>query len=121
PRLFYLEWVDRRWADSHDTEQGQFTHRGVNKRSGSLPEPESGDSVKRVTALHIESRELGLVAVLDRVEDGGDGTTVPVDTKKGRPPASGQPWPADAVQLYVQAALLRDAGYSVDRGVLYYA
>lgn len=121
PRLFYFEWVDRRWADSHDTEQGQFTHRGVTKRSGALPEPDSGDSVKRVTALHIESRELGLVAVLDRVEDGGDGSTVPVDTKKGRPPASGQPWPADAVQLYAQAALLRDAGYSVDRGVLYYA
>ncbi|WP_338836405.1 CRISPR-associated protein Cas4 [Gordonia polyisoprenivorans] len=121
PRLFYFEWVDQRWADSHDTEQGHFTHRAVDKRTGSLPEPESGDPAKRVTSLRIESHALGLVAVLDRVEDGGDGTVVPVDTKKGKPAANGLPWSADVVQLYAQAALLRDAGYEVDRGVLYYA
>ncbi|MGW0038022.1 CRISPR-associated endonuclease Cas4g/Cas1g [Gordonia sp. NPDC003376] len=121
PRLFYFEWVDRRWADSHDTEQGHFTHRAVDKRTGSLPEPDSGDAAKRVTSLRIESHALGLVAVLDRVEDGGDGTVVPVDTKKGKPAANGLPWSADVVQLYTQAALLRDAGYEVDRGVLYYA
>ncbi|MGX7696248.1 CRISPR-associated endonuclease Cas1 [Gordonia polyisoprenivorans] len=121
PRLFYFEWVDQRWADSHDTEQGHFTHRAVDKRTGSLPEPESGDLAKRVTSLRIESHALGLVAVLDRVEDGGDGTVVPVDTKKGKPAANGLPWSADVVQLYAQAALLRDAGYEVDRGVLYYA
>ena len=121
PRLFYFEWVDQRWADSHDTEQGHFAHRAVDKRTGSLPEPESAEVPARVTSLRIESHALGLVAVLDRVEDGGDGTVVPVDTKKGKPAVNGLPWSADVVQLYAQAALLRDAGYEVDRGVLYYA
>lgn len=121
PRLFYFEWVDGRWADSHDTEQGKFAHRSVDRRAGSLPDPESEETLGRVTSFRIESEALGLVAVLDRVEDGGDGTVVPVDTKKGSPASSGLPWSADVVQVYAQAALLRDAGYEVDRGVLYYA
>ncbi|GAB05115.1 CRISPR-associated endonuclease Cas4/Cas1 [Gordonia amarae] len=121
PRLFYFEWVDKRWAPSHDTEHGSFVHRAVDKRAGSLPEPEDVGNGVKVTALQIESHALGLVAVLDRVDDGGDGTLIPVDTKKGKPSESGAPWSADVVQLYAQAALLRDAGYEVDRGVLYYA
>ena len=121
PRLFYFEWVDGRWADSHDTEQGKFAHRSVDRRAGSIPDPESDEVHGRVTSFRIESEALGLVAVLDRVEDGGDGTIVPVDTKKGSPSSSGLPWSADVVQVYAQAALLRDAGYEVDRGVLYYA
>ncbi len=121
PRLFYLEWVDRRWADSHDTEEGRFTHRAVDKRSGTLHEPDSDSPTAKVTSLHIESHALGLVAVVDRVDDGGDGTVVPVDTKKGKPSASGLPWSADVVQVYAQAAVLRDAGYEVNRGALYYA
>lgn len=121
PRLFYFEWVDKRWAPSHDTEEGLFVHRAVDKRSGSLPEPGDVGNGGKVTALHIESHALGMVAVLDRVDDGGDGTVVPVDTKKGKPSSSGAPWSADVVQIYAQAALLRDAGYEVTRGVLYYA
>lgn len=121
PRLFYLEWVDRRWADSHDTEAGKFTHRAVDKRTGSMPSPESQDSFGRVTSLQIESHTLKMVAIVDRIDDGGDGTVVPVDTKKGRPSESGLPWSADVVQLYAQAALLRDAGHEVNRGALYYA
>ncbi|MDY6810917.1 MAG: CRISPR-associated endonuclease Cas1, partial [Actinomycetota bacterium] len=121
PRLFYFEWVDRRWADSHDTAKGDFAHRAVDRRTGSLPEPDSEDSIRGVTSLRIESHVLGMVAVLDRVEDGADATVVPVDTKKGKPAQNGLPWSADVVQLYAQAALLRDAGYQVNRGVLYYA
>jgi hypothetical protein len=40
PRLFYLEWVDDRWADNADTEVGRFTHRAVEGRDGALPDPE---------------------------------------------------------------------------------
>ncbi len=29
PRLFYLEWVDDRWADNADTAQGQARHRSA--------------------------------------------------------------------------------------------
>ncbi|CAM2834951.1 CRISPR-associated endonuclease Cas4/Cas1 [Skermania piniformis] len=125
PRLFYLEWVDGRWADSHDTEDGKFVHRVVDRRSGDLPAPDhpplDQSPPARATSLRLESPRLGLVAVLDRVEDGGDGTVVPVDVKKGRPSAAGNPWSADVVQLYAQAALLHDSGYRVTHGVLYYA
>lgn len=121
PRLFYFEWVDGRWADSYDTEEGRFAHRAVDKRRGALPVDASDASFTQATALRIESHALKLVGVLDRVESGGDGTVVPVDTKKGKPAEGGIPWSADLVQLYAQAALLRDAGYEVDRGILYYA
>ncbi len=120
PRLFYFEWVDGRWADSHDTEDGKFAHRVVDRRSGDMRGPDEPVPA-RATSLRLESPRLGMVGVLDRVEDGGDGTVVPVDTKKGRPSASGNPWSADVVQLYSQAALLHDAGYTVTHGVLYYA
>ncbi|WP_066908094.1 CRISPR-associated endonuclease Cas4/Cas1 [Millisia brevis] len=119
PRLFYFEWVDGRWADSHDTEDGRFTHRAVDTRTGTLG-GERPDTA-RVTSLRLESERLGLVGVLDRVEDGGDGTVVPVDIKKGAPSPNGNPWSADVVQIFAQVALLHDAGYAVNRGVLYYA
>jgi len=120
PRLFYLEWVDHRWADSADTEQGRFTHRASDRREGSLPDPEFAAILKNVSSVRIQSDRLGLVAVIDRVE-GEDGYVCPVDIKKGRPDPDGLPWPADRVQALAQAALLKDAGYRVRKAVLYYA
>ncbi|MFO7166211.1 CRISPR-associated exonuclease Cas4/endonuclease Cas1 fusion [Mycolicibacterium hassiacum DSM 44199] len=120
PRLFYLEWVDDRWADSADTEQGRFTHRASDRREGSLPDPEFAAILKNVSSVRIQSDRLGLVAVIDRVE-GEDGYVCPVDIKKGRPDPDGLPWPADRVQALAQAALLKDAGYRVRKAVLYYA
>ena len=35
-------------------------------------------------------------------------------------PTTPEPWPTDRVQVGLQALLLREAGYSVDRAVLYY-
>lgn len=120
PRLFYLEWVDDRWADSADTEQGRFTHRAADRRKSALPNPEFAAMLKRVSSVRIQSDRLGLVAVIDRVE-GDDGGVVPVDIKKGRPDPDGLPWPADRIQVLTQAALLADAGYRVHKAVLYYA
>ena len=120
PRLFYLEWVDDRWADNEDTEVGRFAHRAVDAAGGRLPPPELAELLREARSLHIDDPHLGLVAVIDRVE-GRDGATVPVDLKKGSPDRAGEPWPADVAQLQVQAALLRRAGYRVEHGVLYYA
>jgi CRISPR-associated protein Cas1 len=120
PRLFYLEWVDDRWADSADTEQGRFAHRATDRREGALPDPEFVALLNRVSSVRIQSERLGLVAVIDRVE-GEDGRVIPVDVKKGRPDPDGLPWPADRIQALTQAALLADSGYQVDKAVLYYA
>lgn len=119
PRLFYLEWVDDRWADSGDTEEGRFAHRAADRAGGRLPAPELVELLKEVRSLRVESPRLGLVAVVDRVV-GEDGTAVPIDVKKGRPGPDGEPWPADRVQVLAQAAVLRDSGYPVDHAVIYY-
>jgi CRISPR-associated protein Cas1 len=120
PRLFYLEWVDARWADNDDTELGRFTHRAVDRPGGRVPPPEEAEFLREARSVHVSSERLGLTAVIDRLE-GDDGSVVPVDVKKGHPAPDGFAWPADRIQLLVQGALLRDAGYRVERGVLYYA
>lgn len=120
PRLFYFEWVDHRWADNDDTEAGRFTHRAVDKAGGQMPPPEAVELLRQVRSLQLEDHNLGLVAVIDRIEE-NDGTVVPVDVKKGRPSPSGEPWPADRIQVLVHAVLLTASGYQVDRAILYYA
>ena len=119
PRLFYLEWVDRRWADNTDTAQGRFVHRRVDRDGPPLPPPEGVEDLLSARSVELESQELGVVAVMDRV-DHSDGTVSPVDFKKGRPDPDGRPWPADEMQMLVQAAVLRSAGYVVDEAIVYY-
>lgn len=120
PRLFYFEWVDDRWADNSDTEEGKFTHRAVDKPTGDLPDPEFAEWISQARSVRIEDPELGMVAVIDRVEF-GDGTLMPVEVKKGRPTNEGQPWPADRIQVLVHVALLRRRGFRVEQAMLYYA
>lgn len=120
PRLFHLEWVDARWADSDDTAEGRATHRVVDRPSGRMPDPDEQALLSGATSVQLSSERLGLVAVTDRVE-GGDGGVVPVEVKHGAPGPDGQPWPADRAQVLAQAVLLREAGYAVSEGVLFYA
>ena len=120
PRLFYLEWVDDRWADNDDTAQGQFTHRRVDRPGPPLPPPEEIRDLLQTHSVELHDPELGLIAVVDRI-DHSDGSVSPVDIKKGSPPPDGGLWPADEIQLLVQAVLLRRKGYRVERGTVYYA
>ena len=120
PRLFYLEWVDDRWASNADTAEGDLAHRRVDLTAGELPSPEDVEFLSRATSVRLSSDELGLVAVIDRV-DAADGRVIPVDIKKGSPAQDGSPWPADRAQVLVHALLLRDAGYRVDECSIYYA
>ncbi|MGH3282885.1 MAG: CRISPR-associated endonuclease Cas1, partial [Trebonia sp.] len=119
-RLFFLEWVDRLWAASADTEEGDYRHRRVDSGGGSAPLPAEGD-IKAARSLELSSERLGITAKLDLVEAGESGTVVPVETKKGRPARDGSGWEADAVQVCAQALLLRENGYSVEYGELFYA
>ncbi len=120
PRLFYLEWVDDRWADNEDTAQGQARHESVNRRPQPPPGSDLSDLTTRMKSVRIESTRLGLVAVIDRL-DGDDGRVIPVEIKKGSPGPDGAAWPADRMQVLVQAVLLMEAGHRVDEAVVYYS
>lgn len=119
PRLFYLERVDHRWADNADTAQGRFVHRGVDRDGRPMPPPEAVEEMERARSVQLEDHRLGVVAVIDRV-DHSDGTVSPVDFKKGSPDPDGRAWPADEMQVFVQAAVLRGSGYLVREAVIYY-
>jgi CRISP-associated protein Cas1 len=119
PRLFYLEWVDGLWAASSDTAEGDRQHRRVDDGGGAAPLPEEGALIA-ARSVELSSEKLGIIAKLDLL-DGTDGGVVPVDTKKGRPARDGSAWDADAVQVCAQVLLLREHGYAVSHGELFYA
>jgi CRISP-associated protein Cas1 len=118
PRLFFLEWVDRSWAPSSDTAEDDRVHRRVDAGGGAAPLPEEG-VVKAARAVELASERLGIVAKLDLLEGTGGGV-VPVDTKKGHPARTGSAWEANAVQVCAQELLLREHGYRVERGEIFY-
>ncbi|WP_204080885.1 CRISPR-associated endonuclease Cas4g/Cas1g [Mycobacterium riyadhense] len=119
PRLFYLEWVEGRFADSDDTRVGHQVHRRVDTEAGAAPLPDEGE-LTAARSVMLSSQELGVIAKIDVIE-GVDGSVVPIDYKKGEPQADGTPWPSDEVQACIQAMVLRDNGYRCDRAELYYA
>jgi CRISP-associated protein Cas1 len=119
PRLFYLEWVDQLWAASGDTAEGDRQHRRVDDGGGAAPLPDEG-VLLAARSVELSSERLGIIAKLDLLE-GADGGVVPVDTKKGRPARDGSAWDADAVQVCAQVLLLREHGYAVSHGELFYA
>lgn len=123
-RLFYLEWVQGRFATSDDVEEGLYVHRIVDEPAGDLPPPE--DNLERFAgrtsrSFWLTSSTLGVSAKIDIVEVGADGKVIPVDYKKGSPDRHGRPWPADETQSLLQALLLREAGYRVDTAEIWYA
>lgn len=119
PRLFFLEWVDRLWAPNSDTAEGEWHHRRVDTATGAAPLPSEGE-LKAARSVELASERLGITAKLDLIEASGGGV-VPVDTKKGRPARDGSPWEADAVQVCAQVLLLREHGYTAERGEIFYA
>jgi CRISPR-associated protein Cas1 len=148
PRLFYLMQVEGTFLPSTDTEKGNAVHRRVNQPSAQEDAAHEAHEAhsevdpnrpKAVRSLALTSEKLELTATLDIAELTGT-EAVPVEYRKGRPmrsvlapppddpdeadnqPVSGPvPWPADRVQVALQALLLEDAGYTVNRAVLYYA
>lgn len=121
PRLFFLEWVQAQWADNLDTVEGRDAHRRVDQPTGRAPLPADDEELKTARSVQLSSDRLGLVAKVDVLE--GDGGVVrPVDTKKGSPPdIPGEVWEPERVQLCVQGLLLREAGFTCDEGIIYFA
>lgn len=119
PRLFYLEWVQARFADNLDTVDGRYQHRVVDKEGGLAPDA-GDDRPFNARSVMLSSPRLGLVAKVDLLES--DGTVVtPVEYKRGSPPdIPERAWEPERIQLCVQGLLLRDAGYTCTEGVLYF-
>lgn len=124
PRLFFLEWVDQEWADSADTEEGQFHHRRVDRRGGAVPGPQA-EGASQEEPIHarsvlLSSERLGLICRLDLLEGNGESVS-PVEYKRGTTPEVEMgAWEPDRVQVCAQALILRDNGYRCDVGFLYY-
>lgn len=119
PRLFFLEWVQARWADNLDTVEGSDAHRRVDRPAGKVPLPDE-DELTRARSVQLSSTELGLVAKVDVVEGEG-GLVRPVDAKHGKPPdIPEQAWEPERVQLCVQGLLLREEGFTCYEGDIYY-
>lgn len=123
-RLFFLEWVERRFRDNRDTVDGRYQHRRVDQPAGAapLPDQDSGlvDGLRAARQVQLSSVELGLVGRVDLLES-EDGAAVPIDYKRGTVPAtSDRSWEPERVQLCVIALLLRASGYRCDHGVLYF-
>ena len=117
PRLFHLEWVQRRFATSDDVEEGRYIHRVVDEPGGDLPDPDTDlerFAGRTSRSFWLTSTSLGVSAKIDIVEVGDDGTVTPVDYKKGAPDKHGRVWPSDEIQSVLQALLLQEAGYRVN-------
>jgi len=104
-------------------EQGLYVHRRVDQPGGIIRDPDDREEMlagREARSVWVTSSSLRVTAKIDIVRDAGDGTVVPVDYRKGRPDGSGRPWPADQVQSVLQALVLREAGYRVDKAEIWY-
>ena len=124
PRLFFYEYVDGLFRHNEHTLEGSSQHRRVDARSTDLPA--AGESEEKVHARSVElsSERLRVIAKLDLVEAEGECAT-PVDYKHGAPRENAADgsldlWPADRVQLALQAIILRENGYVCDEVVVFY-
>ncbi len=121
PRLAYLEWVQGDFADNADTVEGRFHHRKVDAETGALPAPEEMEGARfHARSVMLSAPTIGLIARVDLIEADGDVVT-PIDYKRGEAPdiAEGA-WEPERVQLCVQALVLEENGYRVERGILYF-
>jgi CRISPR-associated protein Cas1 len=120
PRLFWLEYVDREFADSHDTVDGRRVHRNVDRPSAGTLAAEDEDIGSR-RSVTLASERLGIVGTLDLVEREA-GEAIPVDYKRGTVPRiAARAYDPERVQLCLQGLLLREAGFRCERGYLYFA
>ncbi|MDE0700691.1 MAG: CRISPR-associated endonuclease Cas1 [Acidimicrobiaceae bacterium] len=119
PRLFYLEWVQSRFEHNRDTVEGLYVHRVVDAgggRMGTVEDP----PFKKAKSVELSSHRLGLIAKADIIEQ-RNGSVVPVEVKRGRPPKHGPAWMPEQVQICTIGLLLQDNGYECSEGQFYFA
>ncbi len=113
-RRAYLMQVQGEWEDNQFVEEGRAVHRKV------VEGGERGEA-RPTRSVALESPTLGLRGVVDVLERRG-GVVRPVEYKRGKKPANPEhSHEPERVQLAAQALLLRERGYTVHEGVIYYA
>ena len=120
PRLFYLEWVQARFEDNPDTVEGRYVHRRVDLGGGRVGESSEDEPVRVARSVTLGSERLGLTAKADIIERSSDGSVVPVEVKRRRPPAHGPAWSPELVQSAI-GLLLQDNGYNCTKGQIFFA
>lgn len=119
PRLFCLEWVQGEWADNAFTEDGRAAHRYADKRAGEVPSPEDPQDLK-ARAVDISAPRLGISGRIDLLEGEGN-CVIPIDFKRGAAPELPErAWDSDRVQIGAYALALRENGYRVDKGAIFF-
>lgn len=106
--------LERMWAENRFTAEGHVLHVSADK-----PGQRKVRGIRRVSALPLASRRLGIAGVADLVEfHGDDGVPFPIEIKRGKAKLHR----ADEVQLCAQALCLEEmTGHEVPEGALYYA
>ncbi len=107
--------IERMWEENRFTAEGRVMHARTDEPGGRTTR-----GVRRVTAMPLASRRLGLAGIADVVEfhrAGGVETPYPVEFKRGKPKAHR----ADEAQLCAQALCLEEmTGRPVPEGALFY-
>lgn len=112
PRQCALIHNEQLWAENYLTAQGQVLHQKAHE-----PKHESRPGVRITRSLYLSSRAHGLRGMADIVEFHRDGTTLPVEYKRGKPKAND----CDRIQLCAQALCLEEMlDRPVTTGALYY-
>lgn len=123
PRLFFYEWVEGVFRHSSDTVEGAQRHERGDAREDALPpQEELTELTFRARGVMLSSDTHHLIAKLDLIE-AENGKVTPIDYKRGAPrdtDAGPEAWPADVAQICAQAVVLRDNGYDVDEGLVFY-
>ncbi len=108
--------LERLWEENRFTAEGRVLHEIVDKGA-----QRKIKATRRVNALPLASRRLGIAGVADLVEffeDGDHEIAFPVEYKRGKPKSHR----ADEVQLCAQALCLEEmTGHPVPEGALFYA
>jgi len=122
PRLFFYECVEGVFRESAVTLEGSVQHKRTDARPTGLPKAGEGEEKIHARSVTLSSERLRVIAKLDLVEAEG-GTATPVDYKHGAPREGRdgiEMWPADRVQIALQAIVLRENGYECNEAVVFY-
>ncbi|MFK5921354.1 MAG: CRISPR-associated endonuclease Cas1 [Verrucomicrobiota bacterium] len=123
PRLFYYQWVENLFVENADTIAGKSVHRNVDRPSSWKDDLDLSERAS-LRSLHLSSESLGIVGVIDLIEDTDSGHEL-LDYKKGasRKDENGSRIPKenDALQIAAYALLLREHGMAPSKASIYYA
>ena len=109
------------FEDNPDTVEGRYVHRRVDLGGGRVGDSAEDEPVRIARSVTLGSERLGLIAKADIIEGGTDGSVIPVEVKRGRPPSHGPAWSPELVQLCAIGLLLQDNGYKCTEGQFYFA